>query len=138
MTLSIRWLRTYEHIWSAGPHIKKILCSDQVANRRDDHLVCEEQESKMGYVIIILLIGLAIGTCFLIFVVLAVPWAEEKHREKAYKLLSESSPDPDSVKEAIEGLASMKDEETKEIIGKLVTRLIQEDEENRSVKLTGV
>ena len=109
-----------------------------MVNRRDDHLVCEEYGGEMGYVIIILLVALAIGTCFLIFVVLAVPWAEEKHKEKAYKLLNESSPDPDSLKETIEGLSSMKDEETKEIVGRLVTRLIKEDEENRSVKLTRV
>lgn len=82
----------------------------------------------MEYLISIVLIALAVGACFLIVVILAVPWAEEDHKKRAYRLLNENSPDPKTLKETLEGLSSSGDEEAKELIEHLNAKLVQEEE----------
>jgi predicted PurR-regulated permease PerM len=83
----------------------------------------------MEYAISIVLIALAIGACFLVLVILAVPWAADNYKKQAYRLLNENSPDPNSLKETLEGLSSTDDEEAKELARHLTAKLVQEEEE---------
>lgn len=86
----------------------------------------------MGYVISIILIALAIGACFLVVVILAIPWAEDTYKKQAYKLLNENSPDPKLLKDTLDGLSSSDDGEAKELVRHLTTKLVREGEVSQS------